>query len=100
MRDRIIFRPTPGLKRQPSTALKQLRSCVKSRWPSWAPVPNQPTVSVDVKQHSTNSGFTAADVGEGGGGGVGLNFCLCEPHSIAVRRKLKFSFRREFERFR
>ena len=27
----------------------------KSRWPSWAPVPNKPTVSVDVKQHSTNS---------------------------------------------
>ena len=26
----------------------------KSRWPSWAPVPNKPTVSVDVKQHSTN----------------------------------------------
>ena len=27
----------------------------KSRWPSWAPVPNKPTVSVDVKQHSTSS---------------------------------------------
>jgi len=26
----------------------------KSRWPSWAPVHNMPTVSVDVKQHSTN----------------------------------------------
>ena len=26
----------------------------KSRWPSWAPVPNKPTVSVDVKQHSTS----------------------------------------------
>ena len=25
-----------------------------SRWPSWAPVPNKPTVCVDVKQHSTN----------------------------------------------
>ena len=23
----------------------------KSRWPSWAPGPNKPTVSVDVKQH-------------------------------------------------
>ena len=23
----------------------------KSRWPPWAPVPNMPTVSVDVKQH-------------------------------------------------
>ena len=27
---------------------------LKPRWPSWAPVPNTPTVSVDVKQHSTN----------------------------------------------
>ena len=26
----------------------------KSRWPSWAPVSNKPTVFVDVKQHSTN----------------------------------------------
>ena len=24
----------------------------KSRWTSWAPVPNKPTVSVDLKQHS------------------------------------------------
>ena len=23
--------------------------CGESRWPSWAPVPNKPTVSVDVK---------------------------------------------------
>ena len=30
----------------------ELRSCVwESRWTSWAPVPNKPTVSVDVKQH-------------------------------------------------
>ena len=27
----------------------------KSRWTSWAPLPNKPTVSVDVKQHSTKS---------------------------------------------
>ena len=27
----------------------------KSRWPSWAPVPNKPTVSVDVKQHSATT---------------------------------------------
>ena len=27
----------------------------KSRWPSWVPVPNKPTVSVDVKRHSTNN---------------------------------------------
>ena len=25
----------------------------KSRWPSWAPVPNKPTISVDVKQHTS-----------------------------------------------
>ena len=23
--------------------------CEESKWPSWAPVPNKPTVSVDVK---------------------------------------------------
>ena len=27
----------------------------ESRWPSWAPVPNKPTVSVDVKQHLTTA---------------------------------------------
>ena len=27
----------------------------KSRWTSWAPVPNKPTVSVDVKQHFNNN---------------------------------------------
>ena len=27
----------------------------KSRWPSWAPVPNKPTVYVDVKQHWTRT---------------------------------------------
>ena len=27
----------------------------KSRWPSWAPVPNKPTVSADVKQHFNNN---------------------------------------------
>ena len=27
----------------------------KSRWPSWAPIPNKPTVFVDVKQHSTGT---------------------------------------------
>ena len=30
---------------------------MKVRWPSWAPVPNKPTVSVDVKQHSTTLGM-------------------------------------------
>ena len=36
------------------TNYSELRSCVKVEVPSWAPVPNKPTVSVDVKQHSTN----------------------------------------------
>ena len=27
----------------------------KSKWPSWVPVPNKPTVSVDVKQHFSNN---------------------------------------------
>ena len=27
----------------------------QSRWTSWAPVPNKPTVSVDVNQHPTNN---------------------------------------------
>ena len=27
------------------------RAVWKSRWTSWAPVPNKPTVSVDIKQH-------------------------------------------------
>ena len=26
----------------------------KSRWPSWGPIPNNPTVSVDIKQHFNN----------------------------------------------
>ena len=29
----------------------ELRAVWKSRWTSWAPVPNKPTISVDVKQH-------------------------------------------------
>ena len=31
--------------------VRELGTVSKSRWPSWAPVPNKPTVSVDVKQH-------------------------------------------------
>ena len=30
------------------------RAAWKSRWPSWAPIPNKSTVSVVVKRHSTN----------------------------------------------
>ena len=33
----------------------------KSRWPSWVSVPNKPTVSVDVKQHSTNARSSRRD---------------------------------------
>ena len=53
----------------------------KSRWPSWAPVPNKPTASVDVKQHSAiqlhtpiSSALTGETMGVGngmGGGGGG-----------------------------
>ena len=39
----------------PTLPLQSSGAVWKSRWPSWAPVPNKPTVSVDVKQHSTNN---------------------------------------------
>ena len=32
----------------------------KSRWPSWVPVPNKPTVSKDVKQHATKAFLRSA----------------------------------------
>ena len=39
------------VKQQYSRSQLQSSGAVrKSRWPSWAPVPNKPTVSVDVKQ--------------------------------------------------
>ena len=38
-----------------SVDVTELRSCVKVDWTSWAPVPNKPTVSVDVKQHFYNN---------------------------------------------
>ena len=34
---------------------RSLGAVWKSRWSSWAPVPNKPMVSVDIKQHSTKS---------------------------------------------
>ena len=42
----------------------------KSRWPSWVPVPNKPTVSVHVKQRFANivghdSDLDADDLGTG-----------------------------------
>ena len=33
----------------------------KSRWLSWAPIPNKPMVSVDIKQHSTKCTFEEVD---------------------------------------
>ena len=33
----------------------------KSRWTSWAPVPNKPTVSVDVKQHFNQSSTQSSE---------------------------------------
>ena len=40
-----------GLLKQLTRLSRAQELCWKSRWPSWAPVPNKPTVSVDVKQH-------------------------------------------------
>ena len=38
------------------TPIRQSSGAVwKSRWPSWAPVPNKPTVSVDVKKRLSSS---------------------------------------------
>ena len=38
----------------------------KWRWPSWAPVPNKPTVFVDVKQHFNNNINCAKGTSSGG----------------------------------
>ena len=52
-------------------------AALKSRWPSWAPVPNKPTVSVHVKQQSTNRDREMLRGRQGGvktrrrGGGMG-----------------------------
>ena len=45
--------PPPPSAPGPPLSLQSSRAVWKSRWPSWAPVPNKPTVSVDVKEHST-----------------------------------------------
>ena len=66
--------------KQHSTAVIELRSCVKvevdevdeSRWTSWARVPNRLTVSVDVKQHSTCCD-RAQELCESRGGRPGLS---------------------------
>ena len=53
LRTTSLIRPHNG--RSASVSRKRSSGAVwKSRWPSWAPVPNKPTVSVDVKQHSTS----------------------------------------------
>ena len=46
------------------------RAMWKLRWPSWLPVPNKPTVSVDIKQH------THLKKPEGGVVGGQINFLL------------------------
>ena len=43
-----------------------------SRWTSWAPVPNKPTVSVDVKQHFNIAWPRAQELCESRGGRPGL----------------------------
>ena len=49
-----------GRKATLNLPLPEFRSFVrKSRWTSWAPVPNKPTVSVDVKQHFSNTNISA-----------------------------------------
>ena len=47
-----IYTHSAALLRENSGAV------LKSRWPSLAPVPNKPTVSVDAKQHSANQPST------------------------------------------
>ena len=39
-----------NIKQHRTREFSDLRSCVKVEWPSWAPVPNRPYVSVNVKQ--------------------------------------------------
>ena len=40
---------------------------MKVEWPSWAPVPNKPTVSADVKQHSTKTALKLCEQAHGAG---------------------------------
>ena len=61
----LVLYPARGIQstRQRSGAVR------KSTWTSWAPVPNKPTVSVDVKQHF-NSPLEKI-------GPIGLSFSVC-----------------------
>ena len=55
----------------------------KSRWPSWALVPNKPTVSVDVKQHFNQSCFRSFTSKKSGGKTKKQkNCCVFTLHSI------------------
>ena len=54
---KVISRIMPSLfiSKEAASENQQSSGAVwKSRWPSWAPIPNKPTVSVDVKQHSAD----------------------------------------------
>ena len=53
---KLLFVPLilRGCKTRLETVYQSSGAVWKSRWPSWAPVPNKPTVSVDVKQHFNN----------------------------------------------
>ena len=58
----------------------------ESRWPSWAPVPNKPTVSVDVKQHSTNLKIhIVQELCESRGGRPGLSILTSLVVSVYVK---------------
>ena len=55
------------------------------RWPSWAPVPNKPTVSVDVKQHFNQQQRDWAAGLRRGGSRSGVRVLLELPNVIPVR---------------
>ena len=74
----------------------------QSRWPSWAPVPNKPTVSVDVKQHSTNHsndfGFIWAGVSNVGGYKRNA-CCLLQSPGEIKKRDVSWIFTKKLDAF-
>ena len=53
---------------------------IKSKWTSWAPVPNKPTVSVHVKQHfKNNAAIRAQELCESRGARPGLPYVPNKP---------------------
>ena len=62
----------------------ELRSCVKVVMASRAPVPNKPTVSVDVKQHSTFRNIVQ-ELCESRGGRPGLSVLTSLLVSVDVK---------------